>query len=151
MSYSNVYVKNPFDQDQTNFWSEHELSKIRTSKHKKSFQNILLHIYQQIWANFESCRWKLHNHSDTNVSLRNVITSPDKILPIHKNSIFHESLCCRIRCLRACFKVIYTKYSKHCPYSVAHTIDCVCSKMLNHGLNHGLFLSLFKFLDENAF
>ena len=25
------------------------------------------------------------------------------------------------------------------------TIDCVCSKMLNLGLNHGLFLSLFKF------
>ena len=42
-------------------------------------------------------------------------------------------------------KVIYTKYSNHWPNSVAHTIDCVCSKMLNHGLNHGLFLSLFKF------
>ena len=36
-------------------------------------------------------------------------------------------------------KVIYPKYSKHLPYSVAHTIDCVCSKMLNHGLNHGFF------------
>ena len=23
-------------------------------------------------------------------------------------------------------KVIYTKYSKHWPYTVAHTIDCVC-------------------------
>ena len=42
-------------------------------------------------------------------------------------------------------KVIYPKYSKHLPYTVAHAIDCVCSKMLNHGLNHGLFLSLFKF------
>ena len=42
-------------------------------------------------------------------------------------------------------KVIYPKYSKHLPYTVAHTIDCVCSKMLNHGLSHGLFLSLFKF------
>jgi hypothetical protein len=31
-------------------------------------------------------------------------------------------------------------------YNVAHTIDCVCSKMLNHGLNHGLFLSLFKLI-----
>ena len=29
--------------------------------------------------------------------------------------------------------------------TVVHTIDCVCSKTLNHGLNHGLFLSLFKF------
>ena len=41
-------------------------------------------------------------------------------------------------------KVIYPKYSKHWLYNVAHTIDCLCSKMLNHGLNHGLFLSLFK-------
>ena len=43
-------------------------------------------------------------------------------------------------------KVIYPKYTKHRPYTVAHTIDCVCSKMLNHGLNHGLFLSLFKLI-----
>ena len=28
-------------------------------------------------------------------------------------------------------KVIYTKYSKHCPYTVAHTFDCVCSKINN--------------------
>ena len=26
-------------------------------------------------------------------------------------------------------KVIYTKYSKHLPNTVAHTIDCVCSKL----------------------
>ena len=39
-------------------------------------------------------------------------------------------------------KVIYPKYSKHWPYTVVHTIDCVCSKMLNHGL----FLSLFKLI-----
>ena len=43
-------------------------------------------------------------------------------------------------------KVIYSKYSKHWPYTVAYTIDCVCSKMLNHGLNHGLFLSLLKLI-----
>ena len=43
-------------------------------------------------------------------------------------------------------KVIYPKYSKHWHYNVAHTIDCVCSKMLNHGLNPGLFLSLFKLI-----
>ena len=42
------------------------------------------------------------------------------------------------------FKVIYPKYSKHWHYTVAYTIDCVSSKMLNHGLNHGIFLSLFK-------
>ena len=43
-------------------------------------------------------------------------------------------------------KVIYPKYSKHWPYTVAHTIDFVCSKSLNHGLNHGLFLSFFKLI-----
>ena len=46
-------------------------------------------------------------------------------------------------------KVIYTKYYKHWPYTVTHTIDCVCNKILNHGtyhgLNHGLLFSLFKF------
>ena len=38
-------------------------------------------------------------------------------------------------------KVIYTKYSKHWLSIVAHTIDCVFIKMLNHGL----LFSLFKF------
>ena len=42
-------------------------------------------------------------------------------------------------------KVIYPKYSKHWLSTVAHTIECVCSKILNHGLNHGLLFSLFKF------
>ena len=45
----------------------------------------------------------------------------------------------------AWIKVIYPKYSKHWLSTVAHTIDCVCSKILNHGLNHGLLFSLFKF------
>ena len=42
-------------------------------------------------------------------------------------------------------KVIYPKYSKHWLSTVAHTIDCVCIKILNHGLNHGLLFPLFKF------
>ena len=42
-------------------------------------------------------------------------------------------------------KVINTKYSKHWLSTLAHTIDCVCSKILNHGLNHGLLFPLFKF------
>ena len=42
-------------------------------------------------------------------------------------------------------KVIHPKYSKHWLSTVAHTIDCVCSKILNHGLYHGLLFSLFKF------
>ena len=44
-------------------------------------------------------------------------------------------------------KVIYPKYSKHWLSSVAHTIDCVCSKILNHGL----LFSLFMFLGEKTF
>ena len=30
-------------------------------------------------------------------------------------------------------KVVYPKYSKHWLSTVAQTIDCVCSKILNHG------------------
>ena len=37
-------------------------------------------------------------------------------------------------------KFIYLKYSK-IP-TVAHTLDCVCSKLLNH---NGLLFSIFKF------
>ena len=32
-------------------------------------------------------------------------------------------------------KVIYTKYSKHWPYTVAHTIDYVCSEINNSWFN----------------
>ena len=39
-------------------------------------------------------------------------------------------------------KVIYPKYSKHWLSTVAHTIDCVCSKILNHGLLFSLFMFL---------
>ena len=52
-------------------------------------------------------------------------------------------------CLRIVFdvslKVIHPKYSKHWLSTVAHIIDCVFSKILNHGLNDGLLFSLFKF------
>ena len=40
-------------------------------------------------------------------------------------------------------KVIYPKYSKHWPHTVAHTIDCVSIVMLNHGLNHSLTFQAF--------
>ena len=43
------------------------------------------------------------------------------------------------------------KYSKHWPYTVAHTFDCVCSKMLNHGFIMGYFFHFSSFLDENTF
>ena len=45
-----------------------------------------------------------------------------------------------------CPQVIYPKHSKHWSHTVAHTIDCVCSKMLKHGLNLGSFISLFKLI-----
>ena len=43
-------------------------------------------------------------------------------------------------------KVIHTKYSKHRPSTVTHTFECMCSK-INHGLNHGLFISLLKLIN----
>ena len=42
-------------------------------------------------------------------------------------------------------KLANPKYSKHWPYTVAHTIDCVY-RILNHGFNRGFFLSLFKLI-----
>ena len=54
--------------------------------------------------------------------------------------------CKRVAAIQAGSKVIYPKYSKHWPYTEAFTIDCVCSKILNHGLNNGLFFSLFKLI-----
>ena len=59
-------------------------------------------------------------------------------------SIFKSDTTCTLYICR--IKVIYPKYSKHLLSNVAHTIDCVCNKMLNHGLNHEFFLSLFKLI-----
>ena len=41
-------------------------------------------------------------------------------------------------------KVIYPKSSKHWLSTLPHTIDCVCSKILNRGLNHKLSFWLEK-------
>ena len=46
---------------------------------------------------------------------------------------------------------LYPKYSKHWPYLLAATMSCNCSKILNHGLNDGSFVSLFNFLGVNTF
>ena len=73
-----------------------------------------------------------------------VFSFPEKILQKNNRDMMQEIL--NAGSIEEKAKVIYTKYSKHWPYTVAHTIDCVCSKMLNHGLNHGLFLSLFKLI-----
>ena len=52
----------------------------------------------------------------------------------------------QLHLILAPFKILYPKYSKHWSYTLAHTINCVWSKMLNHVLNHGLFLSVFKII-----
>ena len=40
---------------------------------------------------------------------------------------------CRYASMHEQDKVIYPKYSEQWPYLLAYTMDCVCSKMLNHG------------------
>ena len=52
----------------------------------------------------------------------------------------------RKKWIRGRSKVIHTKYSKHRSSTVAHTFECVCSK-INHGLNHGLFILLLKLIN----
>ena len=47
--------------------------------------------------------------------------------------------------LHSLTKVMYPKYSKHWLSTVSQTIECVCSKISNRSLNHGLLFSLFKF------
>ena len=44
------------------------------------------------------------------------------------------------------FKVIETKYSKHWPYIVAQTFDCVCSKINNSWFKSMIFILLFKLM-----
>jgi hypothetical protein len=70
------------------------------------------------------------------------------LMPISKGvlakPLMHEEKTC------GCNTVIYPKYSKHCHHLLATTMDCDCSKMIYHGLNHGLFLSLFKFFCGNT-
>ena len=47
---------------------------------------------------------------------------------------------------------IHPKYYKQLVYALAHQMSLVFSKMINHVLNHGLFLLPFKFFSfENAF
>ena len=48
-------------------------------------------------------------------------------------------------------KVIYPKYSKHWLSTVAHTIDFMCSKISNHGLDHGYYFHFSSFLGEKTF
>ena len=62
---------------------------------------------------------------------------------LHSKMSFHSSL---YSALRQQSK-LYIISTLNTDYLLWHTqlIDCVCSKILNHGLNHGLLFSLFKF------
>ena len=62
----------------------------------------------------------------------------------HKSSRLHQMRALRHSTLELKNKVMFPKYAKHWLFTVAHTIDCVCCKILNHSLNHGLSFSLFK-------
>jgi hypothetical protein len=42
-------------------------------------------------------------------------------------------------------KVIHPKYSKDWLSTLAHTIDCVWSNILNNAINHGVLFSIFNF------
>ena len=68
------------------------------------------------------------------------------IFPVQKSSLYLKNYLVSILLYESRFKVIHPKCSKHWPYTVVSPIDCGCSKMLNHGLNHGFFLSLFQLI-----
>ena len=87
--------------------------------------------FNQIKATFREFHWILFTFFFVSYWSRNIVLGWSK-------------LWMQLHLILAPFKIIYPKYSKHWSYTLAHTINCVCSKMLNHGLNHGLFLSLFK-------
>ena len=62
------------------------------------------------------------------------------------NEIVHKNKATLFWKFQLRLKVIYRKYTKHWSYLLAYTMDCDCSKILSHGLNHGLFLSLLQVL-----
>ena len=43
------------------------------------------------------------------------------------------------------YQSLHSKYYKHWLSTLAHPINCVGNRILNHGLNHRLLFSLFKF------
>ena len=71
--------------------------------------------------------------------------SDDWLIPCNSLAIEYASIYFPLS-LCVTTKIMYPKYSKHWPYTVAQTSDCVRCKILNHGLNNGLFLSIFKLI-----
>ena len=91
--------------------------------------------FNQIW----NSKWSFYKKKQMGKPQKKCCQFLWQILPLLKMNNFIESL------ILGETKVIHTKYSKHYPYTVAHTFECVCSK-INHGLNHGLFISLMKLI-----
>ena len=55
---------------------------------------------------------------------------------MHLGTINYRWLKCRLAS-----KVMYHKYSKHCPYLLPSTMDCGCNKIWNRGWNHSTMVS----------
>ena len=53
----------------------------------------------------------------------------------HSTSCSNATISYLVAEIESGFKVIHPKYSKFCPYLLAVTMNCGCSKILNHGLN----------------
>ena len=63
-------------------------------------------------------------------------------LNVHFDTVHHKRLKSPISYNLSDPKLyIHPKYSKHCPYTVAHTIDYVSSKILGHVLNQSWVIS----------
>ena len=105
---------------------------LRNSFDSLQLSTQLVHIVRIYWASFI-----LQKHES-------LLILPYYIGPFWPFSRNNKSWLLWLEMMLMLCKVMYPKYSKHLPYFVAHTIDCVGSKMLSLGLNHGLFLSLFK-------
>ena len=61
--------------------------------------------------------------------------STKKVSSLHLQDFLSLAITQNGKKISKCVKVIYTKYSKHWLYTVAHTIDCVCSKINNSWFN----------------
>ena len=91
-------------------------------------------IYTAIWENNKNSLFQLFSSSTFLQSLEPII------MPIQTVTLKPISWCCDF--VNPSSKVIHISQSKQWLSTVANTIDCVCSIILNHGLNHGLWCFL---------
>jgi hypothetical protein len=112
--------------------------------------NKLLYCVGKFWRKYWSASYMNSIFKNLMKSLFEILRSPIKSIfrrPCWACVVFVQSWKDgKSKQMHHLHKVIYTKYSKHWPYTVAHTIKFCLQKMLNHGFNHGLFISLFKLI-----